>query len=62
MNNNIALFLLEPNSDRFRTTINVMCDAIGTILVSHLSKDDMIIADHEVSETRNCFSKTAILM
>ncbi|KAI8115129.1 hypothetical protein FF38_07913 [Lucilia cuprina] len=27
--------------DRFRTTINVMCDALGTILVNHLSKKDL---------------------
>jgi Na+/H+-dicarboxylate symporter len=27
--------------DRFRTTINVMCDALGTILVNHLSKNDL---------------------
>lgn len=33
-------------SDRFRTTINVMCDALGTILVNHLSKNDL--KDHPV--------------
>ncbi|XP_070495534.1 excitatory amino acid transporter 1 isoform X2 [Chironomus tepperi] len=27
--------------DRFRTTINVMCDALGTILVDHLSKGEL---------------------
>ncbi|XP_058125843.1 excitatory amino acid transporter 3 [Anopheles ziemanni] len=27
--------------DRFRTTINVMCDALGTILVNSLSKKDL---------------------
>lgn len=27
--------------DRFRTTINVMCDALGTVLVNHLSKGDL---------------------
>ncbi|ETN59288.1 excitatory amino acid transporter 3 [Anopheles darlingi] len=27
--------------DRFRTTINVMCDALGTILVNALSKEDL---------------------
>uniref|UniRef100_U5EQT9 Amino acid transporter n=1 Tax=Corethrella appendiculata TaxID=1370023 RepID=U5EQT9_9DIPT len=27
--------------DRFRTTINVMCDALGTILVNFLSKNDL---------------------
>lgn len=27
--------------DRFRTTINVMCDSIGAILVNHLSKRDL---------------------
>ncbi|XP_035795756.1 excitatory amino acid transporter 3-like [Anopheles albimanus] len=27
--------------DRFRTTINVMCDALGTILVNALSKQDL---------------------
>jgi len=27
--------------DRFRTTINVMCDSIGAILVDHLSKKDL---------------------
>lgn len=32
-------------SDRFRTTINVMCDALGTILVNHLSKKDLASAD-----------------
>lgn len=31
--------------DRFRTTINVMCDALGTILVNHLSKKDLGQAD-----------------
>lgn len=29
------------HSDRFRTTINVMCDALGTILVDHLSKGEL---------------------
>uniref|UniRef100_T1GKC1 Amino acid transporter n=1 Tax=Megaselia scalaris TaxID=36166 RepID=T1GKC1_MEGSC len=33
--------------DRFRTTINVMCDALGTILVNHLSKNDL--KDHPVN-------------
>uniref|UniRef100_A0A6B2EB49 Amino acid transporter n=1 Tax=Phlebotomus kandelakii TaxID=1109342 RepID=A0A6B2EB49_9DIPT len=28
--------------DRFRTTINVMCDALGTILVNHLSRKDLV--------------------
>ena len=28
-------------SDRFRTTINVMCDALGTILVDHLSRGEL---------------------
>jgi Na+/H+-dicarboxylate symporter len=27
--------------DRFRTTINVMCDALGTIIVDHLSKGEL---------------------
>lgn len=27
--------------DRFRTTINVMCDALATILVNHLSQKDI---------------------
>lgn len=27
--------------DRFRTTINVMCDALGTILVDHLSRGEL---------------------
>ncbi|XP_037024504.1 excitatory amino acid transporter 1 [Bradysia coprophila] len=27
--------------DRFRTTINVMCDSIGAILVNHLSRGDL---------------------
>lgn len=27
--------------DRFRTTINVMCDAMATILVNHLSQKDL---------------------
>ncbi|XP_022224232.1 excitatory amino acid transporter 1 [Drosophila obscura] len=31
--------------DRFRTTINVMCDALGTILVNHLSKNDLASVD-----------------
>ncbi|XP_005177431.1 excitatory amino acid transporter 3 [Musca domestica] len=31
--------------DRFRTTINVMCDALGTILVNHLSKKDLQSVD-----------------
>lgn len=34
--------------DRFRTTINVMCDALGTILVNALSKNDLANAPHEV--------------
>lgn len=29
------------HSDRFRTTINVMCDALGTIIVDHLSKGEL---------------------
>lgn len=29
------------HSDRFRTTINVMCDALGTIIVNHLSRFDL---------------------
>ncbi|XP_063698847.1 excitatory amino acid transporter 3 [Culicoides brevitarsis] len=32
--------------DRFRTTINVMCDALGTILVNHLSKNDLVHDTH----------------
>lgn len=28
-------------SDRFRTTINVMCDMLGAIIVVHLSKSDI---------------------
>ncbi|KAI9585664.1 excitatory amino acid transporter 1 [Glossina fuscipes] len=42
--------------DRFRTTINVMCDALGTILVNHLSKKDLQKVDrlndepHELME------------
>lgn len=45
--------------DRFRTTINVMCDAIGTILVNKLSVKDLEIADrtgadpHELVELSN---------
>ncbi|XP_017473975.1 PREDICTED: excitatory amino acid transporter 1 [Rhagoletis zephyria] len=31
--------------DRFRTTINVMCDALGTILVNHLSRNDLRSVD-----------------
>jgi len=27
--------------DRFRTTINVMCDSIGAVLVNHLSRNDL---------------------
>lgn len=38
--------------DRFRTTINVMCDALGTILVDHLSKNDLkSLPLAEVAET-----------
>ncbi|XP_055371426.1 excitatory amino acid transporter 1 isoform X2 [Condylostylus longicornis] len=43
--------------DRFRTTINVMCDSLGTILVNHLSKNDISKIDrhhahdpHELEE------------
>lgn len=44
----MMLFLTLPpkhHRDRFRTTINVMCDAIGTILVNLLSEKDMAEAD-----------------
>lgn len=36
--------------DRFRTTINVMCDALGTILVSMLSKRDFEDVDRHTAE------------
>lgn len=40
-------------SDRFRTTINVMCDALGTILVNHLSKNDLASVDRVSVEKQN---------
>lgn len=46
----VSLILhLSIHRDRFRTTINVMCDALGTILVNQLSKKDLSEADHKVS-------------
>lgn len=36
--------------DRFRTTINVMCDALGTILVNALSKNDLASTPHEIHD------------
>ncbi|XP_070133441.1 excitatory amino acid transporter 1 isoform X1 [Drosophila bipectinata] len=39
--------------DRFRTTINVMCDALGTILVNHLSKNDLASVDRISSQQIN---------
>ncbi|EAT44113.1 AAEL004496-PA [Aedes aegypti] len=36
--------------DRFRTTINVMCDALGTILVNSLSKNDLASTPNEILE------------
>lgn len=32
---------VSVHRDRFRTTINVMCDALGTIIVDHLSKGEL---------------------
>lgn len=40
-----SVFVGFDCSDRFRTTINVMCDAIGTILVSKMSEKDMAQCD-----------------
>lgn len=39
--------------DRFRTTINVMCDTVGTILINHLSKDDLVVSLNDVSKSIN---------
>ncbi|XP_065094632.1 excitatory amino acid transporter 3 isoform X1 [Ochlerotatus camptorhynchus] len=36
--------------DRFRTTINVMCDALGTILVNSLSKNDLAGVPNEIHD------------
>lgn len=43
----VCLFVFFKFRDRFRTTINVMCDSIGAILVDHLSKRDLKDADFE---------------
>ncbi|XP_062548963.1 excitatory amino acid transporter 3 isoform X1 [Armigeres subalbatus] len=36
--------------DRFRTTINVMCDVLGTILVNQLSKNDLSNVPNEIHD------------
>lgn len=37
----LILLLFSMNRDRFRTTINVMCDTLGAVLVDHLSRNDL---------------------
>ncbi|XP_031637842.1 excitatory amino acid transporter 1 [Contarinia nasturtii] len=44
--------------DRFRTTINVMCDSLGAILVDHLSRNDLkekleLAEPHELMELKS---------
>ncbi|XP_015598908.1 excitatory amino acid transporter 3 [Cephus cinctus] len=35
--------------DRFRTTINVMCDALGAVIIEHMSKGelDAVVINHQ---------------
>lgn len=47
--------------DRFRTTINVMCDSLGTILVDHLSKKDLAAGDMRQVVKIGNFSETSIV-
>lgn len=51
----LVLNFLFP-SDRFRTMINVMCDALGTIIVDHLSRQELNDLEegepHELLELR----------
>lgn len=36
--------------DRFRTTINVMCDALGTIIVNSMSKNELAGVPNEIHD------------
>lgn len=41
----IIIIAVDWLLDRFRTTINVLCDALGTIVVNHLSKNDVMFRE-----------------
>lgn len=41
MTNLLNFFFLPLIRDRFRTTINVMCDALGACIIEHMSKGEL---------------------